>query len=150
MLSANQKQHIKILEEYLRFASSKRFDSTSEQTSSEQGNLFNEAKILSEFGQEELPLTKGNDRQFNTGRKPFAKNLPRHQIFAYLSDEEKLDAIDTFFVKVREELDIIPAKVQILEYMQEKVVFVDANNTRILKSANILSTLVLKRWGAWI
>jgi hypothetical protein len=35
-----------------------------------------------------------------------------------LSDAEKEGAINTFFVKVREELDIIPAKVQILLYLQ--------------------------------
>jgi transposase len=145
---ADQKQRIKILEEYLRLASSKRFGSSSEQMSAEQGNLFNEAEVLSEPEQEELPLTKENDRKFNTGRKPFAKNLPRHQIFAYLSDEEKLDAIDTFFVKVREELDIIPAKVQILEYMQEKAVFIGVNNTRILKSANVIKHPVPKAMGS--
>ncbi|MDT9693922.1 transposase, partial [Streptomyces sp. P9(2023)] len=29
----------------------------------------------------------------------------------------------TFFAKVKEELDIVPAKVRVLEYMQEKAVF---------------------------
>ncbi len=123
-----QQRRIKILEEYLRLAKSKRFGSSSEQTGSEQGNLFNEAEVLSEPEQEELPLNKDSGSNLKTGRKPFAKNLPRYQVFAYLSDEEKLGAINTFFVKVREELDIIPAKVQILEYMQEKAVFMTVDN----------------------
>jgi transposase len=50
-------------------------------------------------------------------------------VFAYLSDAEKEGAINTFFVKVREELDIIPAKTQVLEYMQEKAVFKDEQGT---------------------
>jgi hypothetical protein len=42
-----------------------------------------------------------------------------------LSDEQKQGAIDTFFVTVKEELDITPAKVQVLQYQQEKAVFLD-------------------------
>ncbi|MDO9103698.1 MAG: hypothetical protein Q7U57_01925 [Methylovulum sp.] len=57
------------------------------------------------------------------GRKPFADHLPREQIFITLSDEEKAGAISTFFTKVKEELDIIPAQVRVLEYLQEKAVF---------------------------
>ena len=47
------------------------------------------------------------------------------QIFITLSDEEKAGAISTFFTKVKEELDIIPAQVRVLEYMQEKAVFLE-------------------------
>ncbi len=60
------------------------------------------------------------------GRKPFLDKLPRKQVYLYLSDEEKQGSIDTFFTKVKEELDIIPAKVRVLEYMQEKAVFVES------------------------
>jgi hypothetical protein len=77
-------------------------------------------EVLREAEQEERPLNKGNNSNLKTSRKPFAKSFPSHQVFAYLSDEDKQGAINTFFVKIREELDIIPAKVHILEYMQEK------------------------------
>ncbi|WP_421692430.1 hypothetical protein [Vibrio metschnikovii] len=56
------------------------------------------------------------------GRKPLSSDLPREQIFLYLTDEQKAGAKSTFFAKVKEELDIVPAKVRVLEYMQEKAV----------------------------
>ncbi len=133
-----QQQHrIEILEEYLRLANSKRFGPSSEQTP-EQGHLFNEAEISSEPEQEELALPETDVVKAKTGRKPFAKNIPRHQVFAYLSDEDKIGAINTFFDKVREELDIIPAKVQILEYMQEKAVFKDEQGDTHIKLAEVV------------
>ena len=143
-----QQRRIKILEEYLSLSNSKRFGPSSEQTHSDQGCLFNEAEVSSEPEQEELPLHKDSGSNLKTGRKPFAKNLPRHQIFAYLSDDEKLGAINTFFVKVREELDIIPAKVQILEYMQEKAVFMSADNERTLKVADVIKHPIAKAMGS--
>ena len=57
--------------------------------------------------------------------QPFASNLPRVQIFITLSDEEKAGAMTAFFSKVKEELDIVPAQVRVLEYMQEKAVFLE-------------------------
>ena len=80
---AQQKHRIEILEEYLRLASSKRFAPSSEQTP-EQGNLFNEAENADEPEQEELELPQTNTVNARTGRKPFGKNIPRHQVFAYL------------------------------------------------------------------
>ena len=124
------KQRVALLEEYLRLSKVKRFGASSEQTPPEQGNLFNEAEVVVEPEPEEAPKTQ-TDKKGKTGRKPFSQKLPREQVFAILSDEEKKDAIDTFFVKVREELDIIPAKVRVLEYMQEKAVFMDENNGRV-------------------
>ncbi len=145
---AQQKQRIEILEEYLRLANSKRFGPSSEQTPPEQGNLFNEAEVTSEPEQEELELSTPSEPKAKTGRKPFAKNLPRHQIFTYLSDEEKAGAINTFFVKVREELDIIPAKIQILEYMQEKAVFKDAHGASTFKLAEVMKHPIAKAMGS--
>ncbi len=59
------------------------------------------------------------------------ENIPREQIYIDLSDEEKVDAVDTFYSKVREELDIEPAKVRVLEYLQEKAIFVDQGQRQI-------------------
>jgi hypothetical protein len=114
---SEQQKRIQLLEEYLRLEKSKRFGRSSEQTPPEQGNLFNEVEVTAE---PEQPAVENNATSAKKGRKPFAKNLPRHQVFAYLTDEEKTGAIDTFFVKVREELDIIPAKVQIFRIYARK------------------------------
>jgi len=145
---AAQKHRIEILEEYLRLAKSTRFGSSSEQTSPEQGNLFNEAEDLADPEQEvpKSPSTAESNKK--TGRKPFAKNIPRHQVFAYLTEDEKKGALDTFFVKVREELDIIPAKVQILEYMQEKATFKDVQGNGTIKVANVNKNPIPKAMGS--
>ena len=50
----SQKRRIEFLEEYLRLEKSKRFASSSEQTTAEQGLLFNEVEVTSEPEQEEL------------------------------------------------------------------------------------------------
>ena len=52
-----------------------------------------------------------------------------------MSDEEKEGAIDTFFEKTKEELDIIPARVRVIEHMQEKAVFADEQGKRTLVTA---------------
>jgi transposase len=71
-----------------------------------------------------------------------------NQVFAYLSETEKEGAINTFFVKVREELDIIPAKVQVLEYMQENAVFKDEQGTTTMKAAEVIKHPVPKAMGS--
>ncbi len=49
---------------------------------------------------------------------------------------------------MREELDIIPAKVQILEYMQEKAVFKDAHGGTHIKLAEVVKHPVPKAMGS--
>jgi len=143
-----QKHRIEILEEYLRLAKVKRFGASSEQTSPEQGLLFNEAEAVNEEEPDKVDSSASSDTKKKTGRKPFDKNIPRHQVFAYLSDEDKAGAINTFFVKVREELDIIPAKVQILEYMQEKAVFKDVQGNSTIKLAEVIKNPIAKAMGS--
>ncbi|MFT5634792.1 MAG: transposase [Cognaticolwellia sp.] len=146
---AAQKHRIEILEEYLRLANTKRFGASSEQTPPEQGHLFNEVEVDAKPEEENTPEVSSSDNDKNkTGRKPFAKSIPRHQVFAYLTDEEKAGAIDTFFVKVREELDIIPAEVQILEYMQEKAIFKDDKGNSIIKMAAVAKNPIAKAMGS--
>ncbi|PCH93576.1 MAG: IS66 family transposase [Gammaproteobacteria bacterium] len=148
---SEQKQRIEILEEYLRLSKVKRFGASSEQTPPEQGNLFNEAEVTAAPEPEPDPLdlsSTDDDKNKKTGRKPFDKKIPRHQVFAYLSDEDKAGAINTFFVKVREELDIVPAKVQILEYMQEKAVFKDEQGNSTIKLADMVKNPIAKAMGS--
>ncbi len=70
------------------------------------------------------------------GRKGFSADIPREQIYIDLPAEDKVGAIDTFYSKVREELDIEPAKVRVLEYMQEKAVF-STDGQRQIKAATL-------------
>jgi transposase len=142
------KHRVQMLEEYLRLSNSKRFGKSSEQTDSPQGDLFNEVEVTSSPEPDEPELPPKDDQKAKTGCKPFAKNLPRHQVFAYLTDADEEGAINTFFVKVREELDIIPAKVQVIEYMQEKAVFKDAQGNRTMKAAEVVKHPVPKAMGS--
>ena len=143
-----QKQRIELLEEYLRLANHKRFGPRSEQTTAEQGLLFNEVEITAEPEQAELLPDPPQDKKSKRGRKPFNEKLPREQVFAYLSEAEKVGAIDTFFIKTREELDIVPAKVRVLEYMQEKAVFNTAEGGREFKVAEVTKHLLPKAMGS--
>lgn len=47
-----------------------------------------------------------------------------------VSNEQREGAIDTFFVAVKDELDITLAQVQMIEYFQEKEVYPDENGQR--------------------
>ncbi len=143
-----QKQRIELLEEYLRLSNHKRFGPSSEQTTTEQGLLFNEVEITAEPEQGELLPDPPQKNKNKRGRKPFDKKLPREQVFAYLSEVEKAGAIDTFFIKVREELDIVPAKVRVLEYMQEKAVFKTDNGGREFKVAEVEKNPLPKAMGS--
>ncbi|MCP3704013.1 MAG: transposase [Alteromonas sp.] len=133
-----QQKRIDILEQQLRLLRTQRFGKSSEK-SDDQGELFNEAELTAlnpepaqELEQQEVP---DKPKKKKKGRQGLSPDLPRQQILLTLSDEEKADAIDTFFVTVKEELDITPAKVQVLEYRQEKAVLLDeAGERRIVEA----------------
>ena len=133
-----QDRRIKMLEDYLRLAKQKQFGRSSEKHPG-QGEIFNEAESIIETTEtENLEETSATDKKPHKkrGRKGFSKNIVREQIFIDLLPEEKEGAIDTFYSKVKEELDIVPAKVRVLEYMQEKAVFVN-DNQRQIKTATL-------------
>jgi transposase len=126
---AAKSERIELLEEQLRLATLRKFAASSEK-SAYQISLFDEAELegsLDDLNQqvealEEQPKKKSQ----STRKRGFAENLPRKQVHISLTDAEKQGAERTFFSKVKEELDIIPAQVQILEYWQEKAVFAEA------------------------
>jgi len=153
---STQKKHIVLLEEALRLSKVKRFTPSSEQ--SLQTSLFDEAEneTDAEEGEPDVELeqeveaeTSADDEdntetkpkpKKKTGRKPFSDTLPREQVFIYLTDEQREGAFSTFFTKTKEELDIIPAQVRVLEYMQEKAVFIEKTaegDTRQIKVAHM-------------
>ena len=139
---AEQKKRIALLEEYLRLERARLYGRSSEK-SSQQGEIFDEAELVDcgEKEQDEAPDTE-KKRKKSQGRKPLSPSLPRFQEKIELSPEEKEGAIDTFFTKVREELDIIPAKVRVKEILQEKAVFLEPQadqqpEKRIIKAAEL-------------
>ena len=54
-------------------------------------------------------------------------SLSRVRVELTLTDVEKTGAVRTFFTKVKEELEYIPAQLNVLEYWQEKAVFSGVN-----------------------
>ncbi len=119
-----QGKRIDLLEEYLRLATVQKFGASSEKLAF-QSDLFDEVEIevaLSEL-EEQLPEEDRVRPQKKKRKRGFSDKLQRVQIHLTLSDEEKDGATKTFFTKVKEELEFIPAQVKVLEYWQEKAVF---------------------------
>ncbi len=119
-----QGKRIVLLEEYLRLATVQKFGASSEKLAF-QSDLFDEVEIevaLSEL-EEQLPEEDRVRPQKKKRKRGFSDKLQRVQIHLTLSDEEKDGATKTFFTKVKEELEFIPAQVKVLEYWQEKAVF---------------------------
>ncbi len=162
---SEQKKRIDILEEALRLSKIKRFAPSSEQC--QQQSLFDEAEVAASIDtapddsdtlddelderSEDKKSASSDQPKKKPGRKPFSDKLPREPVFIYLSDKEKQGATSTFFTKVKEELDIIPAKIRVLEYMQEKAVFVesvDGENKRQIKSATLPKHPVARAMGS--
>lgn len=128
---AEQRKRIQILEEYLRLERVRRFGPGSEK-SPLQAELFNEAETQAELSPskddapEARPSPKGKG-----GRKGLSRKLPRHQVYIPLPEADKAGAVETFYSVVKEELDIVPAKVRVIEYLQEKAVFVDQGQRQV-------------------
>ena len=152
---AAQQQRIALLEEQLRLLRAQRFGRSSEK-SEDQLELFETAEIPTQAPQ---PPPDDDRKQRRRGRKGFSKSIPRQPIYLHLSDSEKAGALDTFFVKVKEELDITPAKVCVLEFWQEKAVFVDQGQRRLVQaqrphhplgkatvSVNLLAYLIVAKY----
>ena len=134
-----QKKRIDQLLELLRLQRARMYGHSSEK-SSQQGELFDEAELCSEPQQDDnesrLPKKPTPPNKTKQGRKSLSPNLPREQVFINLTDEEKEGAINTFYTLAKEALDITPAKVRVIEYMQEKAVF-STEKKRTIKAATL-------------
>lgn len=125
-LIREQQRYIELMEEQLRLATIRKYAASSEKTPW-QGSLFDEAELevaLEELS-EQLPDEEPVEKPKKNRKRGFSGNLPRQQIYLYLPEEDKAGATRTFFSKVKEELDFVPAQVKVLEYWQEKAVFVE-------------------------
>ena len=106
--------------------------------------MFNEAELLAdgdsdvsgeiapEPNSDEVKPDKSKQRKKRQG---LSADLAREQVHHRLTAEEKEGAIDTFFVTVKEELDIVPAKARVIEHLQEKAVFLDTEGKRTMIAA---------------
>jgi len=128
-----QQKLLKLLEEKLRLSRLRRFGASSEKLSF-QVDFFDEAELevaLSELEAQlpEAPAPKKPRKK----RKGFSDRLPRIRVDLVLTDEEKAGAAaKTFFTKVKEELDIVPAQARVIEYWQEKAVFEQSGEQNII------------------
>ena len=116
-LSRNNKKRIALLEEYLRLERARLYGRSTEKSSA-QGEMFNEVEQTADSDENTPPSDPPKKKPARKGRKPLSSSLPRFQERIELTDAEKEGAVDTFFTKVREELDIIPAKVRVKEILQ--------------------------------
>ena len=135
-----QKDHIireqqlllKLLEEKLRLSRLQRFGASSEKLSF-QVDFFDEAELEVALSDLEAQLPEDpSPKKPCKKRKGFSDQLPRIRVDLVLTDEEKAGADKTFFTKVKEELDIVPAQARVIEYWQEKAVFEQGGEQRIV------------------
>ena len=134
-----QKRHenyIQLLEEYLRLAKLRQYAAKSEKIPG-QGDLFDEAELevaLVELAAQ-LPDDEPQKPKSQKRQRQFSSALPRVRVEHRLSDAEKQGSIKTFFTKVKEELDYIPARLQVIEHWQEKAVFENDGDERVVAAA---------------
>ena len=148
---ASQKATIAVLEEQLRLARHQRFGASSEKNADpgarQQDWLADEAEALADGAPDpddgECPDGVDDDAGEAPPRPPtkprrrkgLNPDLPRVRREIRLTDAERDGALDTFFVKVKEELDIEPARAQVIEHWQEKAVRLDEDGERTLVAA---------------
>ncbi|MAD65276.1 IS66 family transposase, partial [Haliea sp.] len=129
--------YIDILEELLRLKRLQQFAASSEKLA-HQIHLFDETELEAEIEalRDQLPEDLQEADAPRTTRKRrergFSASLSRERIELALSDDEKAGASKTFFTKVKEELLFIPAQLKVLEYWQEKAVFGENGEERIV------------------
>lgn len=121
--------YIQILEELLRLKKIQQFSAKSEKLA-HQNDLFDEAELETAIDElcdqlpEDIELTDEPSKASRKRRqRGFSEDLVRERIELRLSDEEKAGAVKTFFTKVKEEIEYVPAQLKVLEYWQEKAVF---------------------------
>lgn len=131
---SQHEQYIQLLEEYLRLAKLRQYAAKSEKIPG-QGDLFDEAELEVALDEqaEQLPDDEPQKPKSPKRQRQFSSALPRVRVEHCLTEAEKQGAIKTFFSKVKEELDYIPARLQVIEHWQEKAVFEnDAGDERIV------------------
>lgn len=123
-------KRISLLEEQLRLLRHKRFASSTEKSDT-QVELFNEAEASEALADVDEPTddvaeteTIAYERRKSRGRKPLPEDLPRVRIEHDLADADKVCdcgcALTHIGEDISEQLDIIPATVQVLQHARQK------------------------------
>lgn len=121
------KQHIKLLEEYIRVKNQQQFGASSEKDSSGQGQLFNEAEESCDDVDEALEpkISVPAHTRKKKKRVSIPDDLPREDIVHDLSESEKVcphdgTALTHIGDESHEQLDIEPAKIKVLRHLRRK------------------------------
>ena len=123
-----QSQYIDTLTEMLRIHRHRQFGNKSERIPAEQLGMFNEAELPKNIDAiVEADATihiAAHDRKKAPGRKPLPDHLPREQRIYDLPEDEKICACGHELKHIKDEkseqLEIIPAKVYIVEHTRKK------------------------------
>jgi len=133
---------ILLLEELLRLRKIQKFTASSEKMPF-QVSLFDEAELESAIDDlldrvtDDVIVEPADQSQLKKTRKRgFSASLERVRIELTLSDADKAGAQRTFFAKVKEELEYIPAVLKVLEYWQEKAVFAKDDGSDLILVAD--------------
>jgi transposase len=123
-------EQISTLEEYIRLLKRQRFGTSSERASIDQLGLFNEAEATDgtedDAAVDEVPETPvAAHTRKKRGRRPLPDVLPRVEIVHDLAEDEKICALDGHALEpigqeVSEQLEIIPATIQVLRHIRPK------------------------------
>lgn len=113
------------LEEQLQLLLHKRFGASSEKSSADQFNLFNEAEAVTEQAAAEVSeTTVPEHKRKKPGRKALDKDLPRVVIEHDIPEEDKICGCGRCRPRIgqetSEQLDIVPPKVQVLQHLRYK------------------------------
>lgn len=142
-------QRIAQLEEIIRLHKAQQYGASSEKSRFQLG-LFDEAELAAALDEliDQLPVEDNESEQIKQLRKErksrqraFGQELPRKRVELRLPEEQKRGAIKTFFTKVKEELEYIPAQLNVLEYWQEKAVFAGEEGEHIVAAPRIAHPL---------
>ena len=125
-----QQSRIASLQEQLNLAKLRHFGRKSEKVAYSQQmelGLFDEAcepENVTEINEVDQTITIPEHKRKKSGRKPLPKELPRVQQIHDLADEDKICSCGCVLTKIgedkTEQLDIIPAKIQIIEHINLK------------------------------
>ncbi len=125
-----QNQHyqsqLEALYEQIRLLRHQRFGPSSEKADPGQQDLFNEAEAAVEESAFEVEPAKAVSKpRKKPGRKPLPATLPRVEVVHDLPEAEKVCALDGTPLKaigdeVSEQLDIVPARVQVIRHIRRK------------------------------
>ncbi len=123
-----------VLEEQVRLLIQKRFGASSEKPSPDQYGLFNEAEQdlpedtdAIETAEAEISVPAHQRKQ--AGRKPLPAHLPRIREEHDLPEDEKVCSccgnqnLHRIGEEVSEQLDIIPAKIHVIQHVRPKYAF---------------------------